>query len=264
MNDFYSGVLGNLLKEGVITHEMRILVVCGAVADREILDALGFKHVVISNLDVRYDGIQFTPFEWSHQDAEDLQFQDGEFDFCIAHNGLHHCSSPHRALLEMYRVAKKGLLVFEPRDSLLSRVGVSVGFGQEFELSSVVAHDFKFGGVRNTFMPNYVYRWTEREIEKTITSFAPWGKHHFVYRYALRVPWDQLRARKNHLFYLLVRTLLPLVKLFTALVPKQANGFAFIVLKPRVPEDLHPWLGLEEQQITINKNWATAQYTAPK
>ena len=264
MSDFYGDVLGDLLKEGVLTREMRILVVCGGVPDREVLDALGFKHVVISNLDVRYDGKQFAPFEWSHQDAEDLKFRDGEFDFCLAHNGLHHCYSPHRALLEMYRVAKKGLLVFEPRDSLLTRIGVSLGFGQEFELSSVVGNDLRFGGVRNTFMPNYVYRWTEREIEKTISSFAPWGKHRFMYRYALRVPWDQLRARKNHSFYQIVRTLLPLVKLFIALFPKQANGFAYIVLKPRMPEDLHPWLDIEEQQIAINKNWAIAQYTAPK
>jgi SAM-dependent methyltransferase len=67
---------------------------------------------------------EFAPFLWSFQDAERLTFAENEFDFCIVHSGLHHCYSPHRALLEMYRVARVGLLVFEPRDGALVRLGM--------------------------------------------------------------------------------------------------------------------------------------------
>ena len=35
-------------------------------------------------------------------------FEDGAFDFVVVHQGLHHCHSPHRGLLEMYRVARRG------------------------------------------------------------------------------------------------------------------------------------------------------------
>src|SRR5256885_1555796 len=192
MDDFYLTILKALLKDGILTREMRILVVCGAVPDKDALRREGFANVTISSLDERYDKQEFAPYVWSFQDAEKLSFGDGEFDFCIAHNGLHHCHSPHRALLEMYRVAKKGVLVFEPRDSLLARFGVYLGFGQEYEVAAVVGNGLKFGGVRNTFMPNYVYRWTEREIEKTVRSFRPWGKHRFIYRYAFTAPWDPL------------------------------------------------------------------------
>jgi ubiquinone/menaquinone biosynthesis C-methylase UbiE len=47
-----------------------------------------------------------------------MAFDDNSFDFAIVHNGLHHCYSPHRGLLELYRVSRQGILVFEPRDTL--------------------------------------------------------------------------------------------------------------------------------------------------
>ena len=49
----------------------------------------------------------------------------------------HHCHSPHRGLLEMYRVARRGVLAFEPRDTRLVRLGVRLGFGQEYEIAAV-------------------------------------------------------------------------------------------------------------------------------
>ena len=50
-----------------------------------------------------------------------LRLEDNAVDFCIAHNGLHHCVSPHQGLLELFRVARRGIVVFEPRDSFLTR-----------------------------------------------------------------------------------------------------------------------------------------------
>ena len=38
---------------------------------------------------------------------------------------------------------------------------------------------YRFGGQRNTPIPNYVYRWTRREVEKTVLAFAPVAKHRF-------------------------------------------------------------------------------------
>jgi hypothetical protein len=37
----------------------------------------------------------------------------------------------------------------------------------------VVGDEYLYGGVKNTPIPNYVYLWTEREVTKTISSFAP-------------------------------------------------------------------------------------------
>lgn len=260
MDDFYESTLSWLMERRILDRDMRILVVCGSHADKAVLSSLGFGNVVISNLDVRLNGDEFAPYSWSHQDAENLALQDREFDFVIAHNGLHHCYSPHRALLEMYRVAKRGLLVFEPRDTLLVRIGVRFNFGQEYEVAAVADNGLIFGGVKNTFLPNYVYRWTEREVEKTISSYAPWGTHQFLFRYALRVPWGRLKMLKSKFVYVLVRTLLPLVRLFFRLFPRQANSFAFVVLKSRIPEDLHPWLSVKDGRWVLNEDWIRGRY----
>ena len=74
MDDFYSTILKALLKDGILTREMRILVVCGAVPDKDALRREGFANVTISSLDERYDKQEFAPYVWSFQDAEKLSF----------------------------------------------------------------------------------------------------------------------------------------------------------------------------------------------
>ena len=257
---FYEGTVDGLIKQGILSREMRILVVCGGPLDRDVLLKAGFSNVIISNLDSRLTDHDYSPFRWSYQDSEQLEAQDGEYDFCIAHNGLHHCASPHRALLEMYRVAKEGVVVFEPRDTFLVRIGIRFNFGQQYETASVEGKGLALGGMRNSGIPNYVYRWTEREIEKTIRSFSPWGEARFLYRYALRIPWVRLRAMRSKICFLFIRAFLPLLKLFFICFPKQANGFAFVIVKPRIPADVFPWLKVEEGRIFMNREWMEREY----
>ena len=61
------------------------------------------------------------------------------------------------------------------------------------------------------------------------------GKPRFIYRYALRIPWARLRMLNRRAFYWAVR-LTAEFELFFRVFPKQTNGFAFIVLKPQVPQ----------------------------
>jgi SAM-dependent methyltransferase len=258
--EFYQSTLAGLLNQGVLDRDTKILAVCAAGLDRDILSGLGFRNVTISNLDRSMKGDDFAPFAGSVQDVEALSFPDGEFDFCIAHNGLHHCLSPHRALLEMYRVARRGILVFDPRDSFLTRLGVRLNFGQEYETAAVAANGCVAGGVRDTAVPNYVYRWTEREFEKTIRTVSPWGNPRFIYRYGLRVPWSRLEGMNRRIFYHLVRVLLPLLRGLFLCVPGQANGFAFAALKPKIPQDLHPWLESKDGQPVPNREWMRQRY----
>jgi SAM-dependent methyltransferase len=260
MSDFYTDTVRQLLKKGVISAEMRILVLCGGRQDREVLERCGLRNVVISNLDTRLQGNEFAPFVWSFQDAEHLTFANGEFDFCIVHSGLHHCHSPHRALLEMYRVARVGILVFEPRDGMLVRLGVRLNLGQEYEVAAVFGNDMSFGGVRNTECPNYVYRWTPNEVRKTIRSFAPVGEHRFGFFYALRVPWSRLALLRNKLYLAGVVALLPALKALSLVLPALCNNFGFVVLKPMLPDDLFPWLRLESGRVTLDRRWVSARY----
>lgn len=260
MDDFYARTLTKLVERKLLSRESNILVICGGPTDRDVFHRLGFQRVTISNLDVRMRGDEFAPYVWSYQDAEGLKFDDNSFDVVVAHSGLHHCYSPHRALLEMYRVARQALVVFEPRDTLLVRLGVRLSFGQEYEVAAVAANGLEFGGVRNSPIPNYVYRWTEREIEKTISTCAPLGRSRYHYFYALRVPEERLNAMKNRWVARAVWLLLPALRLLTALFPRQTNCFAFAVEKLQLPRDLHPWLRLQNGAPTVNAEWVKERY----
>jgi SAM-dependent methyltransferase len=260
MSDFYYDILHDLFQKGVLTQEMRIAVFCGGLRDRETLLRSGLRTVTISNVDSRMTGQEYAPFAWAFQDVERIDFKDESFDFCIAADGLHHCQSPHRALLEMYRVARLGVIVLEPRDSFLTRLGVRLGFGQDYETAAVHANAAQFGGIRNTEIPNFVYRWTEREIEKTINCHAPWGRHKFWYWYKLQIPWGQLRLRRSKAKLLLVSVAHPFLRLFTWLLPGQSNNFAFAVFKPRIPEDLQPWITADGNKMRVNRAWLEGRY----
>lgn len=258
--EFYREVLESLLSSGTLRREMRILVACAEKPDQEVLQSCGFSNVVISNLDSVGDATEYAPFDWSFQDAENLTYEAGAFDFCVVHSGLHHCASPHRALLEMYRVAREGVLLFEPSDNALTRLAVRLGIGQEYESADVFYNDYAHAGLRNSPIPNYVYRWTEREVIKTVQCFAPYGRHRFRFMYRTRVPYDQLKGRKNRLIYFIALLAMPLVRLATLVLPKQSNNFAALVLKPDLSKDLYPWLRHTDDGIDLDRDWLAQRY----
>jgi SAM-dependent methyltransferase len=260
---FYGALLKKLLESGVLRRDMSVLVICGTVKDKTVFSELGFTDVIISNLDTRAPSDVFYPYAWSHQDAEKLDFPDEHFDFVAVNAGLHHCQSPHRGLLEMYRVAKKGILVVEARESLLLKIALRMGLAEEYEVCNVVTEGLGFGGVRNTIVPNYVYRWTEREVAKTIASYAPHAKHDVLFHYDLKFPFTSLVDR--HPIYLITAiALYPFVKLAGKLFPKQSNLFAFYIKKPMLPQELFPWLRLEGNSVALNMSWIEKRYEVMK
>ncbi len=257
MQYFYREVIERLLRTRVMDADMELLVLCGGETDRLVMQDCGFKHVVISNVSPPPEEPTYPS---CFQDAERLTYEDGSFDFSIVHNGLHHCQSPHRALIEMYRVARKGVVVFEPYDSLVTRLGVRLNVGQEYEHAAVFFNHGHHGGVADSAVPNYVYRWTEREIEKTINCYAPYARNEFRFIHTNRIPWGQLRARRNRSLHHVVRIAKPALKLLETCFPKQSNHFAALVLKPELPQGLHPWLRQDGQAIRPNDQWLADRY----
>jgi SAM-dependent methyltransferase len=252
---FYRRTLEQLLADRVLDKRASLLVVAGGEADRDALLELGFENVTISNIDESAEPAAFAPYAWSYQDAEQLDYPDDTFDFGLVSAGLHHCASPHRALLELYRVSKHGLLAIESRDSLLMRLATRLGASDEYELTAVLAHGFESGGVRNSPIPNYVYRWTEREVEKTVAANAPIARHRIVFFRELELPVAILAFRRNPLWALVLRVALPVLSLLVRAFPSQANLFAFAVLKPRVPDELFPWLRSDNGRIEPDERW---------
>lgn len=271
---FYLDVVNILLQKRLLSLESRILVLCGGPRDRDVLSSWGFRNVVISNLDTRMTGerasdaglladvsAEYAPYEWSQQDAESLSYPDQSFDTCIVHEGLHHCRSPHRALLEMYRVARTSVLLFEPLDSFATRIGVRLGVGQEYECAAVYANGCESGGLRNGWLPNYVFRWTRREIEQTLRSADPTGRQRFDYYFQMVLPTWQLSARRGWLWRLASKAIAPVASLIGTLAPTQVNNFAAFVRKPVCPGDLHPWLAADALgKIALDRNWLARRF----
>jgi SAM-dependent methyltransferase len=66
-------------------------------------------------------------------DAEQLAFADHSFDVVAVHDGLHHLANPERAIGEMARVARHGVLILEPARAALTRLAVWVGLAVDLE-----------------------------------------------------------------------------------------------------------------------------------
>ncbi|NUT55421.1 MAG: class I SAM-dependent methyltransferase [Thermoleophilia bacterium] len=247
-SSFYRRVLEQLLAEAVLDREMSVLVVAGGSADRDAFHSLGFERVTISNVDETVAAEELAPYEWSYQDAESLDFPDESFDVTVVSAGLHHCRSPHRALLELYRVARVAAIALESRDSSLMRLAVRLGAVDEYELAAVAAHGLRSGGVANTSTPNFVYRWSEREVEKTVASFAPHARHRIRFFREFELPEALVEIDRGARAQVL-RLATPVVEGITRVLPRQANLFAFAVEKPRIPDDLQPWMTVDAGEL---------------
>ena len=261
--DHYYSFLKQFIDDGTINRADKILIVCGGRHDRDVAEKLGLKAVVISNLDKRMennDQAVYQPFSWSYQDCESLNDLEQKFDFVIVHNGLHHCYSPHRALIEMYKTARKGIVVFEPIDSMITRLGVSLGIGQDYEHSAVYGNNCEFGGVANTEIPNFIYRWTKQEVQKTLATYDPTAKPRVTFRPILRFPWNRLLGLRNRTWYYLLRPFRLILDSGGRFLPFLANNCAFIALRPDLESDIHPWLELSNGKIRLNRDWIRGRY----
>ncbi|MFN0128171.1 MAG: class I SAM-dependent methyltransferase [Verrucomicrobiales bacterium] len=265
LSQFYSNVLKRLLDRRVLSLDDRILVVCGGPFDKEVLQSMGFRDVTITNLDERQKvdgGAEFAPYRWDFQDLESLSYADESYDVVLVHSGLHHLSCPQRGLNEMYRVARRAVIGFEPHRNLYTTLGVKLGAGQAYEDAAVYYNDCRWGGVANTEIPNYVVRFNRGDIERTVQIYNPIAHHKIDFFYATRIPCRlQGLARQR----LVGRAVSALTGVLAALgrLPFLANNLAFCIHKPRLPDDLFPWLMLKDGRVTCHREWLEKKYRQP-
>jgi SAM-dependent methyltransferase len=245
---FYDETLRQLIGARTISTSDNVLVVCGGTYDADVLQGLGFKTVTLSNLDGSYAGHN-ADYVWERQDTENLTYGDGQFDVVMVHAGLHHCASPHRALLEMYRVARKAAVVFEARDSLMVRTAVMLGFASDFELEAVSGEGYESGGLNNGPIPNLGFRWTEREVIKTIRAADPAHVEKIDFFYGLQLPTLRFEHVNAPAKRIALKLMAPTVKAFVKLFPKQGNQFGFVITKTG---RLRDWLEEKDGKVRLS------------
>lgn len=250
---FYTRVLSDLLRAGTINQADSILVLCGGETDFATLRHLGFTNVTISNLDERQaqdQGRAFAPYAWRYLDAQQIDLPDASHDLAIVHSGLHHLTCPPKGITEMVRVARRGILGFEPHLSAFTRLGVRLGVGQEYETAAVHANDCRWGGLENSEIPNFVYRLAPADIYRAVQTCAPYCRYAYRYWYVTRMP-GRLRSLRNPLLRGLALTTGGLWEFLGRHLPPLANNFAFHVDKSAADSNLFPWLRRDEGRIRL-------------
>jgi SAM-dependent methyltransferase len=246
-----------VIAEGVVAIDESFVAVAAGPNEAALFQSLGIEDATITNLDTSQGAEGAAPYPWSRQAAQDLGFDDASFDWGFVVDGLHHCPSPHAGLLELYRVARRGVIAFEARDSALMRVAARARLTGRYEIEAVVAHGGEAGGVDNSPVPNHVYRWTESEFEKTIRSYDPTGEQRFRYAYALHLPWQSADMHRGSVRRGVLRVAEPVLKAATAVAKKQRNSIAMIVEKPVA---LHPWLRADGDRVQFDPTYGQRHF----
>ena len=112
------------------------------------------------------------------ENAESLSFDDNSFDFVLCKESYHHCTRPMKALYEMLRVAREGVVLIEPREKHITnvrspRLSVRLAVGAVLHRMGVNT-DLLESGIRQLAeterhweeLGNFVYTISEEEICK--------------------------------------------------------------------------------------------------
>lgn len=168
----FLSILQRHIESGKLDTEGALLVLGASDGDELVLRKAGWSSITLSNF-VSSNSIQSPDTSYLELDAEDIALPDESFECVAAYEVLHHCRSPHRALCEMLRVSRRYVIFQEPNDSRLYAWLRRFGFVSSFEIAAVVGNGFVSGGVRNTAVPNYIYRWNHATAHQTALSFMP-------------------------------------------------------------------------------------------
>lgn len=145
-------------------------------------------------------------------DSENLSFPDDSFDIVSVHDGLHHLKNPRKAVLEMIRVAKRGVVIIEPARALGTRISVLLGVSKDYE-----------------DVGNFVYRFRKDELTSWLKEFGI--KKVLIKRYIMYYPHQPgrfFRIFDNVVLFYIVKKIFEIVNM---LFGKFGNKIQVIGLK---------------------------------
>jgi SAM-dependent methyltransferase len=247
-----------------------VLVVGGSAEDGRTLHRIGFTRITLSNLldhprPSEQADLDDAGMRTVRVDAEAMELADNSYDLVLAHEVLHHCRSPHKALLEMLRVSRKYVILLEPNNSLAMRLLLRLRFSFPYELPAVIASGFQTGGVRDSSIPNYIYRWNAVDVYQTTASYLAESEFDLYTQgyWDFNVDEAELRRRSETRIGILTTILSPQVFLaslhsFQAVVNyipwlvRQGNKFFGCIQKS---SELKPWLTRRGNEIKFNGDY---------
>ena len=221
-----------------INKDSNFLLISASLYEVKILKELGYLNFSITYHD-EDEKNQFLDFGFKENinlfksDLRDLTFKDKSFDYTITNATIHHIDLPHKAITELYRVAIRGVLVMESTDSFIMRLATKIKLAEEFEVSSV-NEDKNTGGLLDTAIPNYVYRWTEKEVLKLLKSFDPKNINFVNFDYASDL--TNFKTRDNYIENIFLKMLIIMGKIFFFFFKKQQNCMSIFIDKTKIKE----------------------------
>lgn len=254
-------VFDRWLRAHQVDRNADVLILGASAEDGRSFRQAGFTNVTLSQISASEQPTAGAPSELTSLDAEDLALQDGHCDVVFVHEVLHHCRSPHRGLCEMLRVSRCHVAVMEPHDSATMRLLTRLKFSSPFELPAVIGNDYVRGGVRDTCVPNYLYRWSERDVRKSVSSFLPeYEVSVFCFPYwDFNITEEMLELRTEARLSILLRifgkrNFLRTLRFIQAVLNRipplrsQGNKFFFAI---RRDETLRPWLERRDGEVAF-------------
>lgn len=254
-----------------IDSKQNVLIVGGSFRDAHSLYKVGFRRMTLSNVEPLVDVQAKTEpmvdadITLLYADLEQFPISDSSYDLVVAHEVLHHCRSPHAALVEMLRVSRRNIVLLEPNDSLAMRWLVRLHFSTPYELPAVIYNDYKKGGVNNSDIPNYIYRWDPVTLYHTVAACMPEREFGLYLRryWDFNITAEELERRRETRIGTITKTLSPrhfiaILHTFQAVAnslpwtARQGNKFFACITKQH---QLKPWIVEHDGTFGFNRGY---------
>ena len=220
--------------EDFVEKKSNILIISASSKEINVLKELGYYNFSITFHDSNEkEKLTELGFEENKNlfkaDIRNLPFENNAFDYVITNATIHHVDIPHKAVTEMYRISSKGTLIIESNDSIVMQLATKMKLAEEFEISSVEGNT---GGLLDTGIPNYVYRWTEREVQKLLMAFDPKNINTIYFNYENDLTNFNFN---NGLFKkVFLKILIFLTRIYFLVFKKQQNCMSIFIDKTRI------------------------------
>ena len=143
------------------------LAICANAREAAVFARYPFSEIVISGIVPEDEAIvravaPYPHMRYERQNGEAVRHDSQSFDLVFCKEGLHHLARPILGLYEMLRIARRGIVVIEPFDTLAGRVFEKLGIATVYEQNQAD---------NIAYRDNYVYRFTRRQLQALLNSY---------------------------------------------------------------------------------------------